>query len=338
MPLIKSSSKKAFSDNVSEMMHAGHPQAQALAAAYRIKREKRADGGSISDNDQPQVNVVQPPAPPTSANYTQANQDMRLNPQEQAFYQRHLTNLNGNGGVDNPDGSRSTLYQSVQEHNGKYYNVPTVWNGARETEPYTNPKTGETMDVPNQTALQNVEKAGWDTFPSYSTPDEADARYDQMHGYMEKDTADYMASKSGKKRGGAVTAAMDIARRVKRAKGGRVHVGPIIGNTGGRADKVPMDVPDGAYVIPADVVSGLGQGNTGAGMKTINKMFPSQRAKGGAVSIMAAHGETVLSPEQLKAKFGGDLKHAHAVMDHWVQHERQNIIKTMQQLPGPAQD
>ena len=45
MPLIKSSSKAAFSQNVSEMMHAGHPQNQALAAAYRIKRRGKQTGG-----------------------------------------------------------------------------------------------------------------------------------------------------------------------------------------------------------------------------------------------------------------------------------------------------
>ena len=135
----------------------------------------------------------------------------------------------------------------------------------------------------------------------------------------------------------AVAVAMETARKARK-RGGKVHVGPIIGDTGGRADKVAMDVPDGSYIVPADVVSGLGQGNTGAGLKTINKMFPVRKAKGGAVSIMAAHGETVISPEQLKERFGDDLDHAHAIMDHWVKQERQNIIKTMQELPGPAQD
>jgi len=39
MPLQKSSSKEAFSKNVAEMMHAGHPQDQSVAAAYSVKRE-----------------------------------------------------------------------------------------------------------------------------------------------------------------------------------------------------------------------------------------------------------------------------------------------------------
>jgi hypothetical protein len=131
--------------------------------------------------------------PPVSPNLIAAQQQMNLSPQEQALYSRHLTNLNGPGGVNNPDGSRSTLYQSVQEHGGKFYSIPTVWDGKREVQPYTR-QDGSTMDVANPTALANVSKAGWDTFPSYPTADEADSRYDQMHGYMDQDTADYMKS------------------------------------------------------------------------------------------------------------------------------------------------
>jgi len=39
MPLKKGSSKKTFSSNVREMMHSGHPQKQAVAAAYAMKRK-----------------------------------------------------------------------------------------------------------------------------------------------------------------------------------------------------------------------------------------------------------------------------------------------------------
>jgi hypothetical protein len=140
--------------------------------------------------------------PPPQSNFAAAHAALNLTPQEQALYQRHLTNLNGPGGVDNPpdaqnpQGSRSTLYQAVQEHNGQFYSIPTVWDGKREVEPYTRPD-GSVMDVPNQTALDKVAKTGWDQFPAYSTPDEADARYAQMHDYIDKDTADYMANKQG---------------------------------------------------------------------------------------------------------------------------------------------
>ena len=43
MPLIHSKSKEAFSKNVAEMMHSGHPQEQALAAAYSVQRHARVD-------------------------------------------------------------------------------------------------------------------------------------------------------------------------------------------------------------------------------------------------------------------------------------------------------
>lgn len=134
------------------------------------------------------------PMMPQQTNLPQAQAAMDLSPQEQALYMRHITNLYGPGGVDNADGSRSTLYQGVEPHDGKFYNVPTVWDGKIETQPFTR-SDGSTMDVANGTALNNVAKAGWGSFPSYPSPDQADARYDQMHGFMEKDTADYMKNR-----------------------------------------------------------------------------------------------------------------------------------------------
>jgi len=40
-------------------------------------------------------------------NFDAANKSLNMTPQEQALYQRHLTNFYGTGGVDNSDGSRS---------------------------------------------------------------------------------------------------------------------------------------------------------------------------------------------------------------------------------------
>jgi hypothetical protein len=50
VPLIHSKSKKAFSNNVAEMVKAGHPQNQAVAAAYDVKRKAehhKAEGGEM---------------------------------------------------------------------------------------------------------------------------------------------------------------------------------------------------------------------------------------------------------------------------------------------------
>ena len=62
MPLKKSGSDKAFSQNVSTEMHAGKPQKQALAIAYSTKRnamgkKKMAKGGSVlGDNKSTMTN------------------------------------------------------------------------------------------------------------------------------------------------------------------------------------------------------------------------------------------------------------------------------------------
>ena len=124
---------------------------------------------------------------PKSENLAAADAEMNLTPQEKSLYERHLTNLNGPGGVDNPDGSRSTLFQTTVEHDGKFYTIPTVYDG----------KILWDKNAPDHAAAA-VEKArqiGWGKFPSYKTEDEAEARYQQMHKFMEKDTSAYLARK-----------------------------------------------------------------------------------------------------------------------------------------------
>jgi hypothetical protein len=51
MPLIKSKSKKAFSENVATEMKAGKPQKQAVAIAYSVKRKAHKKGGAIHSDE-----------------------------------------------------------------------------------------------------------------------------------------------------------------------------------------------------------------------------------------------------------------------------------------------
>jgi hypothetical protein len=126
------------------------------------------------------------PLPPSipQENFNAATNDLALNPQERDLYQRHLSNLYGSGGVDNPDGSRSTLYQLSTNIGGRVYNLPTVYDG---------------QIVPPDQAIQRAITSGLDKFPSYGSEEEAEARYQKMHDYMEKDTQRFLDMRKPRK-------------------------------------------------------------------------------------------------------------------------------------------
>lgn len=162
-----------------------------------------------------------------------------------------------------------------------------------------------------------------------------------------EDKAKAKASKGNKdrteggdfKRGGSVDSALAVARSY--ARGGKVTVGPVVGKTGGRTDALPVDVPAGAYVIPSDAVGALGEGNSLAGMHKLTKSFgksaPRKHAAGGAVPIMISDGEFVVAPDQVAKLGGGDMDHGHRVLDALVKKIRAEHVRTLQQLPPPAQ-
>ena len=47
MPLAHGKSQKTISSNISEMIHAGHPKDQAIAAALETARHTKAFGGPM---------------------------------------------------------------------------------------------------------------------------------------------------------------------------------------------------------------------------------------------------------------------------------------------------
>lgn len=166
-----------------------------------------------------------------------------------------------------------------------------------------------------------------------------------------------------------------IVPRQKFDNGGGVdqyHGSGFFASSGpGRTDILDRAVPPGGYVIPADVVAGLGEGNSLAGSAVIDKMMktgpygtqlprahgrgdfphlppparisPSQNenpqfAKGGAtketVPVKTAGGEHFINPQDIINKFGS-LKRGHQILDQFVINERKKHIKTLQKLPGP---
>lgn len=151
-----------------------------------------------------------------------------------------------------------------------------------------------------------------------------------------------------------------------------LHQGALRSLDGGRTDTLPISVKSGSYVVPADVVSALGQGNSDAGHRAIHSIFygpygikPKSRvspglpsgmpepplASGGVASapggmpgpdsgqpvdIMAAGGEHVLPPEVMAAVGNGNPEHGFRATDKFVKKVRKNHIKTLSKLPAPA--
>jgi hypothetical protein len=152
--------------------------------------------------------------------------------------------------------------------------------------------------------------------------------------------------------------AVDAAYRLARAAGGpiehpNVHSGAIHAPVPGRTDRLPVNVWSGAYVLPADIVSGIGEGNTLAGSKTLDAMFDRERghfahkikkAHGGSTNgwkptpAILAGGEYVIDPDIVEAIGDGSLDKGHKELDAFVLSRRKKTIKTLRKLPGPVRD
>jgi len=143
-----------------------------------------------------------------------------------------------------------------------------------------------------------------------------------------------------------------------------VHSGPIHSVVAGRTDHLPMHVLSGSYVLPSDVISGApgAEGNTMAGFAHAKRVFsgtprgggsqpynheggPYGMKRGGAsghdgatVPIVAAGGEFVIHPDDVREIGGGDIDVGHKVLDAFVKKIRAENIKTLKKLPPPKTD
>lgn len=147
--------------------------------------------------------------------------------------------------------------------------------------------------------------------------------------------------KAGHPRKQAVAAALSQARQ-PRAEGGalnKIHVGPIHSPVAGRTDHLPINVPSGAYVIPADIISAMGEGNTMAGFRIANDVFGMQAlGDDEPVEIVAAGGEYVIAPKNVARVGNGDMDKGHKILDEFVTSYRDKTVQTLKKLPGPRRD
>lgn len=127
---------------------------------------------------------------------------------------------------------------------------------------------------------------------------------------------------------------------------GRPTAGLLDSDVPGRTDQLPISVAPGSYVIPADVVSGLGQGNTLAGAKLLREILAMndspKKAEGGptekGIEIVAAGGEFIIPPDVVVRVGGGNELKGHASFDNMVKNIRLQTTKRLSKLPPPRRD
>lgn len=132
------------------------------------------------------------------------------------------------------------------------------------------------------------------------------------------------------------------------------------GDTAGRTDRLPRSVPVNSFVMPADVVSGLGQGSTLAGAKIMDGILSSgpfgtklrgHHADGGNADegvshVMVASGEYLVGRDKVealgnrmrrakKSKKRTDLEAGHEALRGLVEKVRGAQKKFLASAPKP---
>lgn len=178
--------------------------------------------------------------------------------------------------------------------------------------------------------------------------------------------------------------------------GDHVYAGPLHSKIPGRTDKINLAVKPGSYVVPADVTSIIGEGNTLAGTAVLKAMFGPEELTGkvkpaeghrspkqeeltrvrpgrllemtgqhipgpggmtsqeqqhvfadggdapeepdprtqGKADVVVAGGEYIISPERIQ-QFFGNLTHGHRSLDNMVMEVRNREIKRLKNAPPP---
>jgi hypothetical protein len=108
----------------------------------------------------------------------------------------------------------------------------------------------------------------------------------------------------------------------------------------GRADLVATTVPANSYIIPADVVSGLGQGNTDAGARRLRRMLAKvpPRSSWSAIRMVPVRlsgGEYQVPPGTVAGLGGGSPTRGALVLEELVRAVRDRVSRHMRAAPPP---
>lgn len=369
MPLIQSSSRDAIGTNIREMIGAGHPRRQAIAAALRTADQygkRRAAGGATPTQTANSASDV----PFITEGLRQL---------EAAANRPYAASAAASGPPTAPRygiGATGALATGVLS-NGL---MPVPQTGTHTFDPFTGALSGDTQKLLSSFAMRGLPPPS--AAPGYPTaPAPAPAPTNPGDPGF-----DFQASiGGGNARGGKVrkfaaggTPSLSAPWFERSEAHAMDHPAGLVHTAGpGRTDTVPLSVAAGSHVIPADVVAGLGQGNTLAGAHSLGvamstgpggikmpsgtpRAQPAFRmhrlARGGpaefegnaikvarghvpeehgGVKCIVAGGEWIMKPDEVRrVRHAG--KAGHEAVDAWILERRGADVRKLKSLPGPV--
>lgn len=353
MPLEKSGSSGAFKRNVSTLMHdvgnSPHVQsrAQALAIAYSNQRRNRADGGQV--NSDPVRAVMSALAAGSGGTGVGANPASSAMGPSPFTPQTSPYSPGVSSGVAPPQANTMASMPA-----------PVV------------PGAGTTVSMPQGQGVLPASSDQRVMLPPPVNPiPETVAGMPPQTGMMQRYNRGGATNRAAGGFNMAKAPHLDSSWQTRQEARSMMHTGPILSTVPGRTDNHRARVPSGSYVLPAQHIASMGQGNSVAGLSLANSLFggggpygsggmrmahgpgaPRPRmprqgrfAAGGRpaakedhipVDVMLSGGEYVIEPAVVRAIGKGSLKNGHTILDAWVMATRKREIQTQRKLPPPA--
>lgn len=353
MPLKAGSDRATISFNIKEMIASGHPQAQAVAASLsNARRHPRASGGMVSPEKERAMHVQARRLQAATAATNRGEVASRIpgdRPLERAAGVNPWMPAKGyddGGDIGGPVPTSASEQPNQQALQQKFSGMPAEQLQQMVIQLGNSPVSRLAKQVLMQ--KRSMPNVGSGAIPSQSIP---------------APVSPSLPSASPQPQGyafGGIPSLHSPWRQPSLSShpGG---IGFVHSTVPGRSDLINASPPANSFVVPADVMSGIGQGNSIAGAHTLQMALgigphgvplprggggrgpphapaPFRQSRGGKtdnVPIMIAGGEYVIPPEVVEEIGNGDISKGHKRLEAWVLHERKKNIKEQQRLKGP---